>query len=61
MLIAHRIALDPNNALYNTPHPRPTFPAILPPATSTRVPKVLGLIQCVACNEGLAYNVACNL
>jgi len=29
------------NASASAPHPRPAFPAILPPATSTRVPKVL--------------------
>ena len=30
-----------DNASASAPHPRPAFPAILPPATSTRVPKVL--------------------
>jgi hypothetical protein len=29
------------NASASAPHPRPALPAILPPATSTRVPKVL--------------------
>jgi hypothetical protein len=29
------------NASASAPHPRPAFPAILPLATSTRVPKVL--------------------
>jgi len=30
-----------DNASASAPHPRPAFPAIIPPATSTRVPKVL--------------------